>query len=265
MGVPWQKPLRGAQINPAHPLARGLTCCVLLNEQTGRLYWDSRQRKLLSGDSGGYPTWQGDALAFDNINERVVIGGEKSLTTDGIMTVAYSMAFDIDNFLYTIGNTVTSFWVGVAKYYTGTSVRLYCMTSRSSATPISFTAPRINDGGFHTYVAQWAGPAGAKLWEDGIYLTPSNSSAAYAYLDTVNGSVAQLVFGSTDYQQARGRMRWVMAWNRVLTPGEMQMLNANPYCMFRQPTDIGAFEFVDEGGTLSIPVAMHHYNLLRSA
>lgn len=28
---------------------------------------------------------------------------------------------------------------------------------------------------------------------------------------------------------------------------------------------IGAFEFVDEGGTLSIPVAMHHYNLLRSA
>jgi hypothetical protein len=29
--------------------------------------------------------------------------------------------------------------------------------------------------------------------------------------------------------------------------------------------DIGAFEFVDEGGTLSIPVAMHHYNLLRSA
>lgn len=29
--------------------------------------------------------------------------------------------------------------------------------------------------------------------------------------------------------------------------------------------DAGAFEFVDEGGTLSIPVAMHHYNLLRSA
>jgi hypothetical protein len=29
--------------------------------------------------------------------------------------------------------------------------------------------------------------------------------------------------------------------------------------------DIGAFEYVDEGGTLSIPVAMHHYNLLRSA
>lgn len=28
---------------------------------------------------------------------------------------------------------------------------------------------------------------------------------------------------------------------------------------------IGAFEFVDEGGILSIPVAMHHYNLLRSA
>lgn len=28
---------------------------------------------------------------------------------------------------------------------------------------------------------------------------------------------------------------------------------------------IGAFEYVVEGGTLSIPVAMHHYNLLRSA
>ena len=29
--------------------------------------------------------------------------------------------------------------------------------------------------------------------------------------------------------------------------------------------DIGAFEYVEEGGGLSIPVAMHHYNLLRSA
>ena len=29
--------------------------------------------------------------------------------------------------------------------------------------------------------------------------------------------------------------------------------------------DIGAFEYVVSGGTLSIPVAMHHYNLLRSA
>jgi len=258
---PFQKPFRGAQINQAHPLARGLTSCVLMNEQTGRVYWDYKQHKALSTAGAGYPDWMGDSLYFDNQNEAVRLGNQRELIEDGVLTAAINIAITTDNNIWLLGNTVDDYNVGFRKYYSGSNLHIHGYVGSSKSGGTEFTAQKLLDGGYHTYVIQYGGAAGAFLWEDGRSLTPSTNEARYAYLH--DGRL--LTCGAGAQHMGRERLRWVMTWNRLLSPAEIQLLNANPYCMFRQPTDIGAFEFVDEGGTLSIPVAMHHYNLLRSA
>ena len=57
-----------------------------------------------------------------------------------------------------------------------------------------------------------------------------------------------------------------MTWNRLLSPAEIQLLNANPYCMFRQPTDIGAFEYVSAAPAAAgfIPIIMNHLQKMRA-
>lgn len=245
MIAPWQKPLRGAQINPAHPLARGLTSCILLNEQTGQVHWDYKQKREARATRGEIPTWEGDALYFDHALESVLVGKETELTDNGIMTVALNMAITTDGNGWPTGCTIDTYSCGIRKYYSGTTLRVYGMANRSSNGNTIFTAPKVNDGNFHTYVAQYAGPAGAFLWEDGVYLTPNTSSARYAYLNDNR----DMTFGAYTDHAMRNKVRWFMTWNRILSPEEIQLLNANSYCMFQRDELVPLIVAVTSGGT----------------
>lgn len=101
--------------------------------------------------------------------------------------------------------------------------------------------------GERTLCGTWARQGMARLYADGREIASgvkSNDWPGYSQPHLINGFYRQDVHRSSAHLY-----QCLYVYNRELSSLEVQTLNANPYCMFQQDLDIGAFEYVDAGGT----------------
>lgn len=265
MIVPWQKPFRGTPINPAHPMARGLAAAYPFNEATGEVVHNYITHAVAPVDvvAGG---WTPGGLYLDGAESHTQvqdtsIPASKTLRAGMEFTVfvwadlSISSSFSASHVVMSSRTSVAAGWACKAKQYESTDVGFsyrgvadYKFNQIPAQSGRHIYSWRVKDGDYCT------------LRMDGKQQTLSIDSCNIGYpLDGL--CVGCWYLGSTS-NNTPGVYNVAYFWDRLLTDDEMDLLYRDPYCMFRQPTDIGAFEYVVSGGTLSIPVAMYYYSQL---
>ena len=246
---PFQKPFRGTRINPVHPLARGLVEAWIFNEQTGALIFDAAGGR--SATIGSSMTWQAGGLqaggTYDDANNRITGPSHNPAQWPGIsvffagrLVNPPSGAYPAISYCCPHGESYGN-WVLA---YEALGAPVWKPGNNSSALTTYLT---IDISGERTLCGTWARQGMARLYAGGREIASgvkSNDWPGYSQPHLINGYYRQGVHRSSAHLY-----QCLYVYNRELSSLEVQTLNANPYCMFRQPTDIGAFGYVDAGGT----------------
>jgi hypothetical protein len=230
------KPPLGSQLNPAHPLSRGLVGWWLMNEGAGLKVNDlSGNRNTGTLTSG--PTWKagkfGPAVNFDGTDDYIPIADNPPLTSvaDGSFTIScWAKILDVspgsgrilvnrDNTSNTgaEGNRSVSLHIdlsGNAKLF------LYPVSTSVTSSITSF----FNDGRFHHYVGiRDLLSSKVYLYVDGILAANSTDLSS-----NINTALEPWVIGRGNTQSASGAFNGpiddVRIWNRSLSASEVQQL-----------------------------------------
>ena len=258
------KPPRGAVLDRAHPLSRGLIGCWLLNEGTG-----SKLHDLSGGNNTGtfqnmdpQTDWVGGrdgfALDFDGVNDFV----QWPATTKLIPTATNHVSCLI--WIYLNVNPSGDFGglvMGIS------NAHLYHL-GVNNLEKIDW---RVKDASIQAgsiTVGKWTQLAGTNggigedevdAYIDGVRVGTASSSGA------MPDSGEQLVLGRRVLGDARfidAKFGLAMIWNRQISQADIISMRANPYQMFRTEASPGIFGAPAAAG-LSIPVAMQSYSKRR--
>jgi hypothetical protein len=247
---PFQKPFRGTRINPVHPLARGLVEAWIFNEQTGALIFDAAGGR--SATIGSSMTWQAGGLqaggTYDDANNIITGPSHNPAQWPGIsvffagrLVNPPSGAYPAISYCAPHGESYGN-WVLAYEAYEAGGAPVWKPGNNSSALYLT-----MDISGERTLCGTWARQGMARLYADGREIASgvkSNDWPGYSQPHLINGFYRQGVHRSSAHLY-----QCLYVYNRELSSLEVQTLNANPYCMFQQDLDIGAFEYVDEGGT----------------
>lgn len=244
------EPTISTGVNPAHPLARSLVGCWLLNEGAGRIVYDASGHHR-HGSFSGNPVWStwpfGHAIEFDGNDDWISMGDCLDLGTDDISVLAivkYSATNQPDEWG---GNRIGAIagkghLDGAGKGYglaisTGNQIHWQIRNQANSVSAISDTA--LNDDRWHLVigVCDRDDSAGVRLYVDGVLQTITADATALNGL-ALNGSRAFAIGSRQD--EATGSWFWdfagsiamVCVWTRVLADAEIHGLQQNPFGMF---------------------------------
>ena len=232
--MPLLKPTRGLQINLAHPMARGLVGCWLLNEGTGPAIFDLSKNKNNGSVQGAVPWAAGrfgsalDIPSTGNTNY-VEISNAKGFGAEG----TFVWWANIDTLVDYGGSISTKDSGGntAQRIYTRSAgtFRYYHYNTDNSA-EIGVWPSWSNTGYWTQFACTWSGAAG-RLYIDGLLKAEDT---------TISGTLrtpAQILLG-TDLGNANrgmdGRLDHVLAWNRVLSADEIASLYSKPFCIFQR-------------------------------
>jgi len=260
--LPDEKPIYGTPLNPFHPLAKGLVGCWICNEAGGNKVFDLS----LNGNHGIFvnsPTWDvvetGLAVKFD------------------VGTVDYIVLSDYCNVSPTSEVTILiRAWVNTGSdgvlmrdQTADSSNRITCHIY--SNTPY-FDWGNKDGNGRLQYTDNdcrdqwiwWAFVSSAKSSFQGIYkntvlVAQDNTTENFTHYD---GDLDIATRNSGAGYNLGGWISDVFIYDCRLLAPEITQLYAEPYCMFAQPMEAELFYAAPPVG-LSIPVAMHHYEMLR--
>lgn len=262
MIVLWQKPFRGTPINPAHPMARGLAAAYPFNEATGEVVHNYITHAVAPVDVvAGW--WRPGGLYLDGYNKQVQdtsIPASKTLRAGMEFTVFVWADLSIKTLSSASHVVMSSRTSGVAGWA--------CKAKQSGSTGVGLSYRGVADYKFNQIPAQSGRHIYSWRVKDGDYCTlrmdgkqQTLSIGSCNLTSPLDGLSVGCWYMSSSLDRTPGVYNVAYFWDRLLTDDEMDLLYRDPYCMFRQPPDIDAFEYVG----LKIPIAMHHYNLLRSA
>ena len=263
----WQKPLRGTQLNKAHPLSKGLVGRWVFNEGSGGLVND------LAGNSNNNivltnTTWAADGVFFDSTSDRGRVANPTGLSgfTKGFtcyikfrtseLGVRQALAQQLHSDAGELG------WM--FEIYDRAQYQ-FLFSADGTTQSWELVTHNISNNKIHSVIVTWVPGGKPLLHTDGVQCT---SVATTAAVNLIYEPVQPFDIGLSTYNTDRhllGSIYDVGIWDRALSPLEIALLHREPYCMFQPSFDIGAFEFPVAVGGLKIPVAMHHYNQLRSA
>jgi len=238
-----RKPTRGALLNVAHPLARGLVRCYLLNEGGGGIVRDLAQGAIAdSHEEGVSPTWSagrhGFQLQSTNSPRTVYEEPDSFEASSGNGSVSFAGIVDGS------GNGEVFFAAYQCGLYSNTGGNIYARWTGISDQTLGTGAGGAVTGDPHLIVASYDKVAGTtKMWLDGI-LVDSNTGVTGDV--NFNGQPLMLLArGSGSYQNLlTGHLHACWYWNRPLTDGEAWAFSMAPYDMIqRSPV----------GRTISIP------------
>lgn len=220
----------GTPINRAHPLARGLVGCWLMNEGAGSKIYDL-SGNVNTGTFGNETYWtpgrNGPAIGFDGVNDYASMGDVTFL--DGLTTASWSwwMKVITPPTLETSVFRKDSAWIPLQFIEAGTLWRSIVWTSSGRLTwehDVTITTAEW------TYLTLTYDGANVRLYKNGVL-----DKGPQALTGTLNNSANPLVLGSTGSAEPfNGLIDDVRTYNRALSAQEAQQLYLNPYAMFEQ-------------------------------
>ncbi|HEC61292.1 MAG TPA: LamG domain-containing protein [bacterium] len=242
---PYQKPIRGTQINRSHPLVKGLVGAWIFNEGTGGLIWDSSGNENHGTISGAI--WSagkfGHALSFNGTDNFLDVSDNNSLD----MTTSLTISTWIYKSALAVNDTIISKWDHA------TQDCWFIQTGLSNAANVTiFVADAIGDGGVNfaistdevlvagiwqhvlfTYDGFGAGDADKlKLYIDGQNKALTFEGTITASLPNSSASVKVGRVGGALTRYFNGLIDNVQIYNIALTPEKIQSLYMDPFQLF---------------------------------
>lgn len=258
----YTKPIRGKQLNKAHPLARGLTLAYLLNEQSGAVVYDYAGQN--HGDFYSAPSWSAGGILFEGTSSYIVSRASIGVLTELTIAIKVRPMGTADGGWVCIGtsNNNRDGYTGLRRdeytevrgcYYNGTGV----------AKRVNAPENTLPVGTAKTVVLTARSGENPSLYVDGI-----NVSTLQEDSNDGNAGDGKLYIGAGVKGPGYSWIEYVYIWTRVLTDEEINVVATQPYCMFstRSTWDIGAFEYVASGGggVSIIPIIMNHLQKMRA-
>lgn len=241
------KPAVSAAVNPAHPLARGLAGCWLLNEGAGTVARDIAGLRR-DGSLSGSPVWSrgsfGAAIDFDGNDDWITMGDCLDLGTDDVSILAivrYSAAAQPDQWSgQAIGAIAGKGYLdGDSKGYglfvgAGNQVHWQIRNQGTDFSAVSDTS--LNDGQWHLVVGvcDRDDSTGMRLYIDGVCQSSTANATSLDGVD-LSGSRAFAIGSRQDestgtwYWDFLGSVAMVCVWKRVLTETEIRRLQHSPF------------------------------------
>ncbi len=236
-------------VNPAHPLARGLAGCWLLNEGAGRVVHDAAGHHRDGSFSGG-PIWSasrfGRAIDLDGTDDWISMGDCLDLGTDDVTVLAivnYSAANQPDLWSSTRYGAIVGkgHLDGAGRGYglavnTGNKVQWQIRNQSTAFSAVSDNA--LNDGQWHLAigVCDRDDSTGVRLYIDGVLQSTPADATTFNGID-LSGSRAFAIGSRQDetgggwFWDFTGSIAMVCVWKRVLAEAEIRRLQQNPFEM----------------------------------
>lgn len=229
------KPLPGAQINPAHPLSRGLVGCWLFNEGSG-----SRANDISGNGNHGTLTnmspnaqnsgWGGSkfggGLCFDGTGDQVQTTA--AVTTRNLSVVGWARLNNPDG-------VDAALWAALEgtsyRYFLfeleGAEGKIYLYLGDGSTYSPYSSAIMSFDCGWHQVGVTIAGGGGITFYYDGVAVGTANSAQPE--------TAFTLGFTSDDYRRLQGAIDHGSVYNRALSAAEVMQLYNDPFCTLLSP------------------------------
>lgn len=239
--MPLLKPIRTIQINPSHPLARGLTGCWLMNESCGEIVADCGPRR----NNGSFhynsvaPAWKpgrhGSSLEFGS--ERCVYCGTNKFgwdVTNEISVVALAnQTANQTNTLFARSGLVRPCRLSA---YSSGKFKWWVYTDGTNCV-INSTSTHAIDGSELVHVAAIWRPGDGRLYVNGVQEAgESSSSGSLGFVnDSQSVGIGGTYEGGNYYYCFSGKIEYVFVYNRVLSSEEIKWLYCEPFAMFAKP------------------------------
>lgn len=257
MIVPWQKPFRGTPINPAHPMARGLAAAYPFNEATGEVVHNYITHAVAPVDVVAVG-WTPGGLYLDGAEHHQQV---QDTSIPASKTMRAGMEFTV--FVWadlSISSLSSATHAVMTSRTTGDAGGWACKVKQYGSSYVGLTYRGVADYEFNQIAAQSGRHIYSWRVKDGDYCTlrmdGKQQTLSIGSCDLTNPpdglSVGcWYIMGPSGYltdDRTPGVYNVAYFWDRLLTDDEIDLLYRDPYCMFRQPPDIGAFEYVVAGG-----------------
>lgn len=220
----YQKPMRGAQLNRTHPLAKGLVGCWLLNEATGETAFD------LSGNGNNGTlengvAWSGGVLQFDGTDDCVDAGSGSSLDiTDAITIEAWIYISSHKTEHVVLSKNYNAYEFSIKNT---DEIRLFL----SSTQYVITTATNLAEKTWYNVVGTYDSTTGiAKIYVDGREQTATDSASGGITSRPANKVYIGSRAGSAIH--FNGSIDSVRIYNRALSAEEVAWSYREPYAMF---------------------------------
>ena len=264
---PHTKPPAGTQINPLHPLSRGLVGCWLFNEGAGSLANDISGNKNHGRLTNMAPNVQGSGwcgsefgggLDYDGVDDYVDLLQVVSNPTEISWSVWFKSAVsDITEQRILVYNNDGIFIITSINGGTQNLIRVY--SNADSGGGWSDTTIAHNVTQWHHIVATSKNGDYLRLYVDGQEI---GTGTAIGNMQDLGIDFARYIGISRQLSYpANGSIDSVNIYNRALSATEVKQLYEDPFCNMMK-TPINRYYVAVVGG-LSMAVAMHHYNQMK--
>ena len=256
---PWNKPYRGMQVNKAHPLARGLIGCWVMNEATGDIVFDLSGGGNHGANNGA--DWVADGLDFDGASDLVIVDDTPQLFQTNEFTIYIRYKSNANNDGLNSDGIISSGGVGAAGTWsifqtTGESIGGHFETDTPSAVNI--------DSGVTATVGTWYDivysndGTNTRIYIDGVEKASGASGTPLT-------GVWDLYFAGWNGDRERDcTISTSIIYGRALTSDEVKWLHREPYAMFQQPISPASL-YYEAAAAATIPVFMNHYKQMMRA
>lgn len=230
------KPLPGTPLNPLHPLAKGIVGYWLFNEGAGNLTNDISGLGNHGHLKGMVPNTQGSGwsgskhgggLSFDDVDDYVECGNDKSLdVTTGLTISALIYPKNVLNFCTIVGkmgadDLHSSIYMFIAN--NNAYLRIYDVTGSW----VAVAAPVVVNK-WQNIVGTYDG-SNLKIYN---YGTIKHTDSA----PTINTNVNSVRIGGNERWTSElfeGIMDNVIYWTKSISSFEVKQLYQDPYCMIK--------------------------------
>lgn len=224
-----QQPPQGSQVNWGHPVSRGLTCRLVLNETAGGNKLDIASGRLAAMSAGGVVsanTILGKGLAFDGTTGKLrVASALVKAYPITLMGWAYNSPATQPTRIMTLADEATdNEWLTIDINTTTGVANAACAHLGSSAVASGTVDIR---GRWHQVTGVFASATDRRVYVDGI-LAGSNTTSIATDFSTLDSVVCGALSRST-ILYGGGVVTNLSVWSRALSPNEILALFNSPF------------------------------------